>query len=652
MKKTIVILLEIIRTTPRSLSALKDSVRRSHPEISDTLVGDVCQQYKIQFKKKLDRFLIFEYAVEISRKYREKTGSNFVFHFGANQHYCSSCHTQTEYYKTTRKRCFDTIRYGKIHFRESLVKCPRHQCDPKKSGSLTFGSTFLRSLVPPGSSIGYDVIVFIGKERFVAYRQIEEIRTEMHRTGINISSSSITRRCDFFLAAIECLHYTRLRKLRLLIQSNGGYILHIDATTETKSDTVFVCVDRCLGTVLLSEKISSENQDEVEKILRRLKRYFGDPIVIMRDMSDSFGKAIMEVFPDVPDRICQFHFLKDIGKDLLGKLYVQLGHTIAKLKINPSLRKLKRELEKGLTESKVSEASVFFSDIESLEQIPTATVRKYEDFLALCLVNWILEYTHDGSGWGFPFDLYRVLYFNRINLARLRLSRYFIRHPRTVKNCPTLMTLYKCISHSENQDLRREVRDTKAIHRIFDELRSVLRFEFSARTPLAATLSVGTLKEIKSYNRALTKYTKDLIKAHENDTISEPEEVILKHLVKHQFKLPIPEQLAELLLDRTNNFLEGLFRGSKKGQRRQSGKKDISMEFGYHGPYLPLMLNLSNDHYVSAVIGQHDDLPIRISELDSSDIQHYLRKIYESRRGKFFEHVNNINAIEMLPTGT
>jgi hypothetical protein len=117
--------------------------------------------------------------------------------------------------------------------------------------------------------------------------------------------------------------------------------------------------------------------------------------------------------------------------------------------------------------------------------------------------------------------------------------------------------------------------------------------------------------------------------------MTQAEKTILKHLKTYQLRLPIPEQLAELLsegkLDRTNNFEESMFRDLKRGQRRQVGKKDISREFGFHGPYLPLMKNLTNDHYVATVIGRIEDLPIRISELNPQEIVHYSQKLRENR---------------------
>jgi hypothetical protein len=221
-----------------------------------------------------------------------------------------------------------------------------------------------------------------------------------------------------------------------------------------------------------------------------------------------------------------------------------------------------------------------------------------------------------------------------------------------MKRCPYLQQLQEIATRVADKTLRAELRKIRSLHRLFQHLRSVFRFEATATAPLASTMSMGTIKEIRTYNRGLVAYTKQLLEAESQRNITDAEKVILKHLKAYQFRLPIPEHLAELLsrgyLDRTNNFEESLFRDLKRGQRRQVGKKDISREFALHGPYLPLMRNLTNEHYVATVVGDVDDLPVRISELDPREIGQYLQKLRENRRGKFHEYLNNIDAIDLL----
>ena len=308
LKKAIVILLEIIRSRPRTVRELKETLVERHPEITGAMVTEVCRQYGVNLKKKIDPHRLFDQVVKLARMLEERYGKTVEYHFASGQHHCPICGRPTEYYKTTRPRTIQTLRFGEVRFRESQVRCSVHSHDVKDGSPLNFGSAFLRSLAPARAAIGFDVIVEIGRQRFIEYRQVEEVCKALQAQKITCSKSSVSRWADFFLAAVECLHYTKTQKLRKLLTLNGGYVLHIDATTENKSDTVFVCVDRVMGAVLLTEKISSENEEEITKALRRLKRLFGPPKCIMRDMSGRIAQAVQKVFPGVPDRICQFQY--------------------------------------------------------------------------------------------------------------------------------------------------------------------------------------------------------------------------------------------------------------------------------------------------------------------------------------------------------
>ena len=56
--------------------------------------------------------------------------------------------------------------------------------------------------------------------------------------------------------------------------------------------------------------------------------------------------AVKAVFKDIPDFICHFHFLRDIGKDLFEKEYATIRNRLKKHKIRPLLRQRVKALEK------------------------------------------------------------------------------------------------------------------------------------------------------------------------------------------------------------------------------------------------------------------------------------------------------------------
>jgi hypothetical protein len=603
-------------------------------------------------KKKQDPYRIFDIVCELNREVRDRSGDFLVLTFRPDRETCPTCGVPLEYYKTTRKRDFNTLRYGLVCFREIQFRCGEHKYDPEDGSPIIHGSSFLRTLVPAGAGIGYDVIDSIGKKRFREFRQVKEVLEELKGHGIHISTSSVSRWADYFLAAVECLHETNVHKLKHLIKSAGGYMLHIDASTENKSETVFVCTDRIQGIVLLTEKISTENAEDIKCALRRLKKDFGRPLSIMRDMGPGIKAAVLEVFPGVPDRICHFHFVRDVGKDLLAGIHVRLGRELTNRKINSDLQRLKRELERSIPIELVERARVVLENVEEAEELPRSTFREIESVLALRLINWIYEYPSEGEGLGFPFDLLRLSFYTRMNKVRLRLARYERRHPKSFKACAWLGQLEGILERITDPSLRSAVRELRSWYEDFQELRSVLRFKITNNAPLSDTMSIGTVEEVRAYNRDLVAYTERLLAAKRSGEIREPQQIILKHLEDHQYELPIPEHLVELFLselDRTNNLLEGGFRDDKRGPRRQVGKKDVSKEYSLYGPYLPLVRNLGNEGYIKAVIGKIEDLPIRIGQIDPRKIDYYLERLKEGRKGKFADHLKEIDAVGILP---
>jgi hypothetical protein len=76
----------------------------------------------------------------------------------------------------TIERLVVTLKHGFFRARESVRVCEAGCVHP--SGELlTRRSEALQRLVPVGATYGYDLEVFIGLQRFVHYRQREEIRS-------------------------------------------------------------------------------------------------------------------------------------------------------------------------------------------------------------------------------------------------------------------------------------------------------------------------------------------------------------------------------------------------------------------------------------------------------------------------------------------
>lgn len=598
-------------------------------------------------------FDVFRIVIDLSGNVRAQSNSEYILHFLPKSRTCKICSSPLINFKTTTPREIVTTRFGTFWMRETQIYCPEHQYDDDDR-PLTYGASFLRSLIRPGFKVGFDVISLIGISRFIQFRQREEIRLELLKQGVSLSAGAISRYADIFIASVECLHHCKNIKLRMLIKESGGYLLHIDSTTETKSDTVFVCLDRVTGTVLLSEKIPTEKEEYIEKQLRKLKKMFGSPVSVMRDMAKPMGNAIQKVFPGVPDKICNFHFLKDIGKDIMGDANVRLGKKMTSLAFNVDLRKLKRALENELTDEEFLIATNILSEHDfNVDALSRYHLKKLSRPISLGIIEWILEYKKQNTGLGFPFDRERLDFFWRIDVIRKRMNR-IEGLPKGASLDNELIVLKKILDSSQDQSLRQLIREMKLQATYFDELRKTLRFEITGKTPLSESLSFQSVKEVQEYNKGLVNYARNLKERFEKseEGLSESEQIIYKHIAKYKLQLPISEELARIfgtdMLESTNNIEESLFRDEKHGLRRTSGKKDISREFRNHGPHLPLMKNLTNEAYIEAIIGAIDDLPEHFSQLNYDEVDYYIEKIAENRRGKFRQSIKELKQMNIL----
>jgi hypothetical protein len=59
-----------------------------------------------------------------------------------------------------------------------------------------------------------------------------------------------------------------------------------------------------------------------------VKEKFGDPSDLIPDMQQGRLSVLDEVFPDIPKRVCLFHFLWDLGSDIMKSMHLELGRRI------------------------------------------------------------------------------------------------------------------------------------------------------------------------------------------------------------------------------------------------------------------------------------------------------------------------------------
>ena len=228
---------------------------------------------------------------------------------------------------------------------ETVYKCP--------SCFQIFVSDALLLLVPSRCNVAYDVLVFVGQALFQRYRTIEEVRIELLVThNLRISASEVGYLGRKFIMYLAIGHRLATPRIRENMKRQGGYILHLDATHDGEAPALMTSIDSISKIVLENVKLPSEHTDYVVPFLSKIQSVYGNPIACVHDMGLGICKAVAVVFPGVPDFICHFHFLRDIGKDFMEPAYKVLRNALRKHSASTQLHALVRDSRSALSEEK------------------------------------------------------------------------------------------------------------------------------------------------------------------------------------------------------------------------------------------------------------------------------------------------------------
>ena len=283
----------------------------------------------------------------------------------------------------SKKRTVITLAQGMFKAREICKQCSSGDCPPIKS-------KILQNIVKPGKKYGYDLIVYVGLNRYLEGKQRDEIREILYSEhGIKISAGSVSSLCDQFLSLLEALHLHRAPQLRSFLYEQGGYPLHIDATCDSGKGGLFVCLAGWQRWVLLAKSIPSESKEHLKPVIDKTVELFGDPIAVVRDMGSGGKNAVEDLRQKgIPDLICHYHFLAAVGDKLFDKLHNLLRNIIGTSQIRTDLFTLQRDLRN------------YDGSIEKEGRFGSGLVR--ENLKALVL--WILD--GEGKKYArFPFGL-------------------------------------------------------------------------------------------------------------------------------------------------------------------------------------------------------------------------------------------------------
>lgn len=531
-----------------------------------------------------------------------------------------------------------TLKYGQLTTRVVTYACP-NRCRNFNGNLETQGPEVLRRLVPKGSNYGYDVEVFVGIERWLNHRQREEIRDMLATKKISISTGEISNQARRFVEHFGKLHRSRSDVLGEKLLEDGGYPLHIDATCEDGSGTILVAMAGWRKWILGSWKLTTECSDQIKPRLHEIADRYGVPLAIVRDLGKAMISAADEFAQEEGVAIlilaCHFHFLKDVGKDLLSPAYDRLRNLFRDYAIKTALRKLVREWYVRLGKDMLKVRR----DVESWMQKPDqwAFPQGLEGLAVLrSMVQSTLDQEAESNHLRFPFEMPLHRLYTRCCLLR-RACNAFMKDAQGDVTVRRALERVIRITDPVISDKEFSKIDEILVYRsnLFDKLRSALRLDLkqskSSDSERSKQAQIKELNDVKESIRRLKislrhRYPKRGPAQDKREAI----DLVLKHFKAHQpylwghiIKLGNGDDIK--VICRTQNDIEGLFGVVKQGERRRSGRKVLKKDFEDMLEDAFLVQNLKHEDYVETLCGSIDNLPEAFSELDYNEA-HEIKK--------------------------
>ena len=548
-------------------------------------------------------------------------------YFRSARTHCPDCQAPLQVAKTQTKTVH-TLPVGCFTAHQTLLACGDCQ------NSAIYRAEELSQLVPAGCTFGFDVLVFVGKGLFLRHRQAREIVEELAGHNVRLSASEVEHLGRKFVVYLALAHRQGAPGLRKAMRQQGGYVLHLDGTCEGGGPMLMSSLDSLSQIVLGNVKVPSEKTEQIIPFLQELKARYGKPVAVVHDMGRGILAAVKEVFPGVPDFICHFHFLRDLGKDLLAWDYDQLRQRLRQYGLTEKLLQHARRLKTQLDEQP-ERAERFCQSVQD-GSLPAQELELFPIFSAYSLIQWTLAGKTQGDGYGFPFDRPLVHLAKRLRMLGQELEQIKDIHLRGQwrDNIPLFKLACDLKKISTDKGLLSTLEAIDLKGEVFDQLRGAMRIAQAGQT---AGLNSGSNPiALHSIKKAVEQFRKKVI-ARPDYSSSGHWRALVEQIDKYGDKLfadPITvktkDRTMQIFPQRTNNLMERFFRDLRCGARRKCGHNSISRFLQGMIADTPLVRNLQNPNYLKILLDGQATLEDRFAKIQVQTVRKELHDALNS----------------------
>jgi len=543
------------------------------------------------------------------------------------------CGRETTVLKTSVKT-IATLDVGEFRATEMQTSCKHCQ--------QVYRSNELRALTPHRGKFGFDVIEAIGRALFVRCRNETEIQAELATRNIPISTSEISFLGKRFIVYLLLAHNECQQEMKQAMQSKGGYVLHMDGTCEGDSPHLFSCMDEISNIVLGNRKMPTEDSQFIVPLLQDMKAAYGNPVALVHDMGSAILKAVMAVFPGIPDYICHFHFLRDLGKDLFGVEYRAIRRITRSYNIRAKLNKTSKQLKIVISDDKLLSDSL---DAYLNDKSTCCPKEKLDHRVtAYLLVAWILESGSASHGFGFPFDQPHLEFYLRLQETYPSLKEL---KAKGVSGLP-LISLSRALRDAALEKMVLRIQEKISV---FEALRKSMRIACPKNNRGLNDEGDEEIKTIKGQVEKFRHSTEVEALASSNIGYYKMVKQIDKYwdkLFADPIQLETPAGSITIQPQRTNNLMEQSFRFLKRDGRKKSGQHSLSKALKGMLADTPLVRNLSNPDYMAILLKGKEDLAGRFADIDIQQVC-AKEKENEKRLRKYPKRMSRLFKIHHLP---
>lgn len=505
----------------------------------------------------------------------------------------------------SREKKVVTLDIGPFRAKETILQ--------SNNGSI-YHSDQLCALTPHRCTYGYDVLVCVGRALFVHCLNEQQIVEDLSNKNVLISPREIGFLGKKFIIYLSIAHHQSRQRLKQEMILRGGYILHLDGTCEADSPHLFTGIDGIAKIVLDNIKLPSEKAELLIPFFRQIKEQYGDPIALVHDMGKGILSAVNAVFKGIPDFICHFHFLRDIGKDLFEKEYAKIRNRLKKHKIRPLLRRKLRALEKIIGDDPKAYCSLATGidggciDPAAMDKIPAVA--------AYAMIHWTLD-TSQLEGYGFPFDCPHLIFYQRLKVLRDIVENRLIRNKVLSKLWGPLTKIV------EDPQIKKAGSQMQKKVKVFTKLRKALRI--AVPNSNQGLNDDGQEANMKSIEEKVKRFRNEIGQDKDYTKMIKQIDKYWDKLFADPITVDTPTGQLDIQPQRTNNILERFFRDLKRKNRKRSSNLSLNKTLKSILADTPLVKNLDNPEYVNIILDGCSTLEERFAKIDSKMVVEKLK---------------------------